>query len=259
MRPSAVIVRSVPSTFDRCLRPAGVQIDVEAARSQHAGYVDAIRSLGIAVHVVAADDDYPDCVFIEDAAVVVGRGALSTRPGAPSRRGEVAPVAGALAAHSQVVSTHEPAQIEGGDVLRIGSRLFVGLSSRTNQAGVDALAAVAAQDGVEVIAVAVASGLHLKSAFTIAGPDTLVHAPGFDPSPFECAGVDFVEAVEPCGANVLCLGDTVLVSASAPGTAARLEARGLNVRSVLVDTFHDADGALTCLSLRVPEPGSWAT
>lgn len=257
--PAACLVRAVPATYTACLRTSPVAIDMAAAREQHASYVSALRETGIEVVTLPADDACPDCCFIEDCAVVTGRHALATRPGAPSRRGEVPPVAQAVARWCEVHPMEPPARLDGGDVLRVGARLFVGLSARTDAAGADQLARVAERDRLAVVRVPVAAGLHLKSLCSLAAPSLLVHAPSLDPSPFRAAGLECVETAEPAGANVLWLGDRVLVSGHAPRTAELLRARGLAVRVVEVGEFHKGDGALTCLSIRVPAVGGWTT
>ena len=253
----AVIVREIPDSYARCLHAPGIDIDVARAREQHAGYVAAIRATGVQVVSVAADEAHPDCCFVEDPAVVIGRHALITVPGAESRRGETGAVASALADFCDVHYMALPATLDGGDVLRVGDRLFVGLSARTNEAGARTLETLAAEEGVSVIRVPLQSGLHLKEHVTLANEHTLVVPPGFDLSPF--TGLDHIEVEGRFASNVLALGGVVLVSASAQQTGAALEAHGLSVRAVPADELHKGDGALTCLSLRIPLEGSWTT
>jgi dimethylargininase len=260
--PERVLVRPVSARYAECLRSdARARVDVARARVQHEAYVAAIRALGIPVEAVPADDTSPDACFIEDTAVVTQAHAIATRPGAPSRRAEVAPVAAALARHLVLHSMEAPASLDGGDVLRIGHRLYVGLSSRTNRAGADALANVAARDGLEVVVVTVRGGLHLKSACTLATPTLLVYDPAVlrDADLQAFRDVEAMPAMEPVGANVLALGDATLASAAAPATVDALRARGIDVRVVDVGEMHKGDGALTCLSLRVPRVGCWST
>lgn len=256
--PQRAIVRDVPDAYARCLRTEDVEIDVDRARAQHRQYVAALAAAGVEVVRVAADEAHPDACFIEDTAVILGVRALISRPGAPSRRGECGPVAAALAGLCELHTLAEPATLDGGDVLRAGSRLFVGLSSRTDAAGARALADLAAQQQLEVVTVPVAAGLHLKSAVTLVDARTLVLLDdAVDASPFTAAGLEVLRVQEPFGGNVLALGSRVLVSADAPATAALLAARGHPVWVVAVSEFHRGDGALTCLSLRQPPPGSW--
>jgi dimethylargininase len=263
--PRKVLVRPVSARYAACLRSdASAVIDVARARAQHAAYVDAIRALGVEVAFVSADDESPDACFVEDTAVVTGpRRAVATRPGAPSRRDEVYAVSAALARELDVHVMDAPATLDGGDVLRVGRRLFVGLSERTNAEGAAALAEVAARDGLEVTTLAVRGGLHLKSACTLAGPDLLLFDPALvtesDLTTLRAAGIATRAVLEPVGANVLALGDAVLVSAAAPRTAQALRDEGRDVRVVDVSEMHKGDGALTCLSLRIPRAGAWST
>lgn len=259
--PAHVLVRGVADSFARCLTTRPGPLDVVAARAEHAGYVDTLRELGLTVETIPPDEACPDSCFIEDTAVITGRHAVLTRPGAESRRGEIPAVGAALSAHVTVHEMRAPATLDGGDVLRVGARLFVGLSRRTNREGADFLAQVAALDGLEVTPLAVPDGLHLKSACTLASATTLVYAPSvLAPAALDvlrAVGLTCVPALEPDGANVIALGDVVLVSEDAPRTADRLAALGLTIRPIRATALHAADGGLTCLSLRVPREGAW--
>ncbi len=183
---------------------------------------------------------------------MIGEVALATRPGAPSRRGEVPPVAVALADHMEVVVMKEPATLDGGDVLEIGGTLFVGRSARTNEGGCAVLADLAARQGLDTVTVEFTGALHLKSIVNRLADDAVLLAPGHVAGdPF--AGLVQVETPpgEEAAANVLSIGDgTVLVPAGHPGTAARIAAAFLTPVQLVVDEFAKADGGLTCLSLR---------
>ena len=256
--PQLAIVRDVPDAYSRCLRTQDVTIDVDRARTQHREYVAALVAAGIEVQHLPGDEAHPDACFVEDTAVLLGPRAMISRPGAPSRRGECGPVAAGLAGRCELHTLGESAILDGGDVLRAGSRLFVGLSGRTDLAGARALAALAAHEQLTVHIVPVAVGLHLKSAVTLVDERTLVVLDGaLDPDAFTAAGLEILRVHEPAGGNVLALGSRVLVSADAPATAALLAARGHDVWVVDVSEFHRGDGALTCLSLRQPPPGGW--
>jgi dimethylargininase len=250
--PSAALVRPVPTSYDRCLRTQPVDVDVHAAREQHRGYVAALEEAGLEVISLPRLDDAPDSVFVEDPIVVMQRTALLTRTGAPSRRGEGASIARALESLLEVEEMEEPATLDGGDVLPLGRHLFVGLTGRTNAAGIERLAAVAGREGLETVTVKVQAGLHLKSAVTSIGSSVIGLFDRIDAEPFRARGIERIEAPEEMGANVLDLGKLVLVSAAAPRTAELLAARGHAVRIVGVSEFHKGDGALTCLSVRLP-------
>ncbi len=257
----AALLREVSPGWARALREDDDgPLDVDAARRQHHAYAQALLRAGVAVAVLPADERQPDCCFTEDTAVVLGRHALATRPGAASRRAEVRPVVDALVGLGCIVHRMAPpATLEGGDVLRVADVLYVGRSRRTNNAGIEALARVAALEGLRVVPVELGEQMHLKGAVTLADAGTaVVDAALLDPAVVEGWGLAVVEAVEPVGANVLALGrGRVLVPAVAPVTAHRLRERGLTVRTVEGSEIHRADGRLTCLSLRIPHAGGW--
>jgi dimethylargininase len=262
--PARVLVRPVSESYAACLRVAADEpISVVAARAQHGAYVAAVASAGVPVTVVDADDACADACFVEDTAVVTGRHAIATRPGAPSRRTEVRAVAEALAPFVTVHGMASPATLDGGDVLRAGAALYVGLSSRTNREGAARLAEVAAMDGLVTHVLQVASGLHLKSACTLVDAATLIYDPAqLDAGAleiFRASGLACLAALEPEGANVLALGPHVLASAAAPRTASLLEARGHRVVRVDVSEIHKGEGALTSHTLRIPPQGGVTT
>jgi dimethylargininase len=259
-----IVVGDVSPRFDACERAdRTVAIDVAAARAQHEAYRATLAATGARLMRVAASDDDADCVFVEDTAVVIDSEAVVlTRPGAASRRGEIASIAACLPAEMKRYRLRAPATLDGGDLLRWRDRLWVGLTGRTNRAGAAELARIASGHGLECSAVEVPVGLHLKSACSLADADTLLYDPavGLDLAPFRAAGLELVAAPEPAGANVLALaGGAVLVSAAAPATAELLAARGADVTVLAMTEVHKADGALTCCSIRIPPSGGWCT
>jgi len=209
-----------------------------------------LEGLGLRVERLPADDSLPDCCFVEDAAIVLDEVAVITRMGAPSRRGETDAVAAALARYRPLVRLREPARIDGGDVLVVGRRIFVGLSNRTDSAGLQALAEAVRRHGYEVVSVRMRDCLHLKTAVTAVGPGLLlVNREWVDPA--ELGGHDAIDVDrgEPFAANVLAIGTSVVVAEGFPRTAERLSARGLDVHPVDVSEFQKAEGGVTCKSL----------
>lgn len=247
------LTRKASQTLSRCelaFLPRQ-EIDFKKAIEQHAAYEACLASLGAHVISLPADPKYPDSVFVEDPVVVLDEVAVIARPGAASRRGETASIAEALASYRGPHFVREPATLEGGDVLRAGKTLYVGVSQRTNRAGLDALSEIAHHLGYNVVPVTVGSCLHLKTACSLL-PDNrmLIHRAWIDSAAIDAA---FIEAPEPWSANVLSIGDTVLVSASAPQTADFLEREGYQVRVLDISEFEKAEGGLTCLSLLFSE------
>jgi dimethylargininase len=225
-------------------------IDIEAARAQHRQYERALEDAGCLVRRLDADPDMPDAVFIEDAAVVVDELAIVARPGAGSRRGETAAVADALRSHRTLHYIVAPGTVDGGDVLVVGRRVYVGRSARTNADGLAQMRVVMARAGYEVIGVDVTGCLHLKSAVTAVGERLLAINPMWAPKRIftGCEFVD-VDEREPYAANALKIGGTVIYPASYPATAERLERQGVHLRMVDASELAKAEGAVTCCSL----------
>jgi len=230
-------------------------IDVARAAAQHGVYEDCLRSLGAEVIRLPLEADLPDAVFVEDAAIVVDEVAIIPLMGAASRRPETISMAATLRAYRPLRYLEPPATLDGGDVLRVGRQLFVGLSSRTNREGIAQLGAHLATFGYTVQAVAVTGCLHLKSACTYIGHSTLLINRGWlDAEAF--AGFDFLDvpASEPGAANALLIGETVIMPSAFPQTIALLEERGFTVRAVDVSEFQKAEGGVTCKSVIFTAP-----
>jgi dimethylargininase len=246
------LTRGVSEAFELCelTHLAREPIDLGRARAEHAGYCALLAELGCAVEEVASDPELPDCVFVEDTAVVVDEVAVMTRPGAASRRGELPVVEAALARHRPLGRVEAPGTLDGGDVLVAGRRVFVGLSARTNAAGIDQLRAHLAPYGYAVEGVPVRGCLHLKSAVTRAGAELLLlHRDWIDCGPLTGFELVDVDPAEPFAANALLVGDVVVLPDAFPRTRRRLEARGLTVAPVAVSEIAKAEGGVTCCSI----------
>ena len=224
-------------------------IDVARASVQHRNYEAALGRLGARVVSLPTEPDLPDCVFVEDPALVLDEIAILTRMGVESRRAEVDSLAAALARFRPVVRLREPATLEGGDVVRMGKTLYVGLSRRTNAEGARQLAEVAEPHGYRVLPVPVTGCLHLKSACCAVSHDTvLANRALFDASALQCQVMD-VPAEEPGAADVLRIGGALLIPASFPRTARLLEKTGFAVQSLDVSELQKAEAGVTCMSL----------
>jgi dimethylargininase len=246
------ITREVSTTMEACelIHYERKPIDIARAREQHAAYRDCLRELGLRVVELPAEDRYPDAVFVEDPAVVVDEIAVITRSGAESRRGEAESIARELGKYRPLVWMDAPATLDGGDVMRAGRTLFVGHSARTNAAGIQQLAAAVGPHGYRVQPVAVKGCLHLKSAASWLGGNTVfVHRPWVDEGAFTGMRLVDAPAGEEHGANVLLVGSTVLVAEGFPKTAAAVEEARRKVRLVENSELRKAEGALTCCSL----------
>ena len=248
------LTRPVPASLARCqlTHLDREPIDIARAVEQHRHYEAALRAMGCTIRQLPAADDLPDSVFVEDVAIVLDEIAVITRPGAESRRGERESVAPVLSEYRELVTVGAPGTIDGGDLLRLGETLFVGLSSRTNEDGVKQLARFVERFGYSVQAVQTRACLHLKSAATALAADRVLCNPAWvDEKYFEGIDVVYIAADEPRAANVLCLGNSIVCSAGNERTIADLRGRGYSVIPIDVSELAKAEAGITCCSLIV--------
>ena len=228
------------------------RIDLHLARRQHEAYCRTLRQMGVSVEVLAPEEAFPDSVFIEDNAIILDELAVVTSMGTPSRQGEPALLVDILARHRRLVKISPPATIEGGDVLLMGKRLYVGVSTRTNRAGVDALRAIVESLGYGVRPIEVKACLHLKTACTSLDDETLLVNPAWlDSDALGSFRLLHGPPEEPFGANVLRLPGGALIQASSPLTRDLIEARGYVTTCVELGEFSKAEAGPTCLSLLI--------
>lgn len=262
-----IAFRSTPQTTDRRIAlvrmPAGnladgqlthldrSEVDTALADTQWDGYVAALEANGWTTREVGFADSMADSVFVEDTLVLLGDTAIVARAGTESRRDETeAAEETARDLGLRIERIMSPGTLEGGDVLKVGTTVYVGRSSRTNAEGVRQLRAIAGPLGYSVVAVPVTRALHLKSTMTALPDGTILGHPDLvDDAAFfpHFLAVPEIEGV----AVVVLAEDTVLLSAAAPATAALLEDRGYTVVSVDVSEFEKLEGCVTCLSVRV--------
>jgi dimethylargininase len=250
------ITRSVSPAMNGCELTylPRIEIDIPKATEQHRRYEACLRELGVSVISLPAEPELPDAMFVEDPAVVVDEVAVMTRMGAASRCKESESLAAALSPFRPIrwmqEWSQEPATLEGGDVLRAGRTLFVGMSPRTNRTGIAQLTAVLEPLGYAIRPVEVHGCLHLKSACTSLGDRTmLANRAWCDVEAFEGFQIVDVPADEPGGANVLTIGDTAMVPACFPGVARTVEHLGWRVRTLDISELMKAEAALTCSSI----------
>ena len=225
-------------------------VDYPRALAQHRAYCDALEDCGVSVRVLPYLDALPDSVFVEDTAVVLDEVAILLPLGAPSRRAESAPMRDVLSEFRPVIERPSIARIEGGDVLRIGRTLLVGLSTRTNAEGVAALESITAPYGYDVIPIEVRGCLHFKTGCTALNDSTLLVNPDWiDVTPLRDFELVQVASSEPWAANVLRIGDQLIAASATSRTIERITARGHDVRPVDISEFAKVEAGLTCMSV----------
>jgi dimethylargininase len=213
------------------------EIDLAKAREQHRAYEASLAEFGAKVVSLPAQDQLPDSVFVEDPAIVLDEVAVITRMGAESRRPEAPSLGVALSRFRELR-------------WRIGKTLYVGVSGRTNRAGVGQLADLVGPFGYSVIPVPVHGCLHLKTACCwLRGETVLANRELFDSSALTGIGIIDVPSSEPWAADVLPVGGTVLASTQFPETCELLERSGFRVKTLDVSELHKAEAGVTCMSI----------
>jgi dimethylargininase len=225
-------------------------VDNTLALRQHAAYRDALQSCGANVLVLDAYRAMPDCVFVEDTALVLDELAVMMSPGAESRRGEPPGIEPTLRKYRSIERIKFPATIDGGDIVRAGRDLYVGVSPRTNAAGIEALRQIVRRYGYTVTAVPVHGCLHLKTACS-ALPDGrfLVNKHWIDVAPLPRAKLLQVPDAEQWSGDVLAIDDRIIASDAFPETLELLRSTASSVIPVAVSEYAKVEGGVTCLSL----------
>ena len=247
------IVRPPASSAVHGLRArGGPDPDFADLLAEHAGYVAALAAAGISIAQLAPLDSFPDALFVEDPALVFPGLAVLLNPGAPSRAGEVETMRSVLEERFDRVVQISEGHADGGDVLVMPGRAFIGLSARTDQAGAENLAALLEASGLATTIVTPPPGvLHLKTACSLIDYETVLATSAIVHSGlFRNYHVIEVPEEEASGANVLRLSDRVLMGSGFPRIAALLEAHGARPVPLQTTAIAMIDAGLTCMSLR---------
>jgi dimethylargininase len=251
------ITRAVSPAFVNCELSfiARQPIDPKIAAAQHYSYEKLLKRLGANVISLPPEPDLPDSMFVEDPAIVLDELAVIMPLGTASRRREAESLSRALAPYRALAHIKLPGTMEGGDILRVGRKIYAGLSRRTNEEGIRQLRALLEPYDYEVLAVPVTGCLHLKSAVTSLGRNTLLaNRAWFDAAPF--AGDQWIDvaADEPHAANALAIADQIIFPASFPRTKGAMEAQGFSVMPLDISELQKAESGLTCSSLLFDVP-----
>jgi dimethylargininase len=223
---------------------------MEKARAQHRAYEELLGKLGLRVISLPEEPELPDSMFVEDPALVLDELAVICTLGTETRRKEAPSLAAALEPHRKLAYIKLPGTLEGGDVLRVDRKIFVGLTTRTNAEGIRQLAVILDKYRYDTTVVPVTGCLHLKSAVTFLGRNTLLgNRAWFDWKRF--SGFDWVDVdpIEPHAGNALAIGDSVILPASFPKTRALIEEGGFKVLPIDIGELQKAESGLTCSSL----------
>ena len=248
------ITRQISSRFNECeiTHIERTPIDLNIARAQHEAYVHALGGLGCQVIELPEETELPDSVFVEDTAFILPEVAVITRPGADSRKPEVASIIPALSPYRPLLHVAAPATVDGGDVLVAGKQIFVGMSTRSNREAVTQLNTLLEDFGYKVWGVELRDCLHLKTAVTRVNDQTLlINKNWVDPSNFPGYDLIEIDASEPFAANCLPIRGKIIYPTTFPKTRKLLENKGYSITPVDLSELAKAEGAVTCCSLIV--------
>jgi len=249
---TVAITRKISPRFNECeiTHIERAPIEVNIARAQHDDYVRALAKLGCQVIELPEESNLPDSVFVEDTAFILPEVAVITRPGADSRKPEIESIIPAISPYRPLVHVSEPASVDGGDVLVLGKKIFIGMSSRSNQHAVNQLNKLLDNYGYTVHGIETNDCLHLKTAVTQVDDKTLLINPNWvDPTNFPGFDLIEVDASEPFAANCLPVLGKIIYPTTFPKTRKRLEEKGFVIAPVDLSELAKAEGAVTCCSL----------
>ena len=226
----------------------------EKALAQHEKYIEALKKCGVEVTVLEADERYPDSCFVEDPALITGKCAIITNPGAASRNGEKDEIIGAVRKffpEDKIEYIKDPGTLEGGDVMMVGDTFYVGLSARTNAEGIRQLGEILNKYGLECVQVPLEKVLHLKTGVNYLENNNMLVSGEFIEKPeFAKYNKIVIPEEEAYAANCIWVNGTVIVPEGYPAVLKAVQDAGYETLVVDTSEFRKIDGGLSCLSLR---------
>lgn len=224
----------------------------ELALIQHKQYIEAIKSCGLQVEILEADENYPDSCFVEDVALCTPHCAIITRPGAESRKGETDSIHDVLAGYfSKIEHITSPGTLEAGDIMMVGDHYYIGLSKRTNVAGANQVITILEKYGMEGSIVSLEKVLHLKTGVAYLENNNMAVCGEFISKPvFQKYNLLKIPAIEAYAANCIWVNNKVIIPSGFPETKQVVKKAGYKTIEVNVSEFQKLDGGLSCLSLR---------
>jgi len=247
------IVRKPGTTFKDGLTQGLLgEPDLSLTMEQHATYCRTLESVGLELTILENEEEFPDCPFVEDTAIVSENCAVITRPGNVTRRGETTTIEEALKGFRPIEKITEPGCVDGGDILRVENHFYIGISKRTNTEGANQLANFLFKYGHTASTVDVDNMLHLKTGINYIGENRLIMTSDFSvKEEFKDFEHVVINADEEYSVNCLVINGTMIRPSGYPKSKAVLEAMGFNIMEISMTEFQKMDGGLTCLSLPI--------
>lgn len=224
----------------------------QLALNQHQNYVKALEQCGVEITVLPPIEHHPDSCFVEDVAVITHNYALLTRPGAPSRQGEVKEIESIVHCFfKQPNHITMPGSLEGGDVLQIENHFFIGLSNRTNEEGAQQMMRSLAQQNYTSSIIPLKEFFRLKAGVSYLGNETILVCGELINHPaFSSLKQIIIDPYEAYSANCICVNGTVIMAQGYPKMKQAISNLGYTIIELDMSEFRKIDGGLSCLSLR---------
>ncbi|HZX10048.1 MAG TPA: arginine deiminase family protein [Acidobacteriota bacterium] len=252
MNISKAIVRVPPENFSQGITTSGLgKPDYELTLKHHKEYCQALKNCGLNLIILEKDPDFPDSAFVEDTAVVNEKCAVITRPGDMRRRGEEKKIEKVLSKYRDIERIKKPGTVDGGDVLRVHNKYYIGLSQRTNKEGGAQLSEILKKHGFESVFVKVSGMLHLKSGVNYLDRGVIIIREEIsDLTYFKNLHKITVNPRESYAANCIFMNGLVFMPAGFPETSKKIESAGFNIIELQMSEFEKMDGGVSCLSIR---------
>ena len=246
------IVRKPGTTFSQGLSSTDLgKPDYQLCLKQHQAYCEALKSCGLKVYELKADENYPDSTFVEDTAIVTKKCAIITHPGHASRRGEIESIAEELIKHHPIERIEAPGTLDGGDIMQVEDHFYIGLSNRTNNEGAKQLTNFLNKYGYTASTIKVRDILHLKSGINYIGDGIIVMMEALKETK-EIASFEkiLITEEETYASNCLRINNFIITAKGFPNTKRKLLKTPYKIIELDMSEFEKMDGGLSCLSLR---------
>jgi len=249
---SKAIVRRPAETFANGITTSGLgKPDYNLALKQHDAYCEALIKCGLELTILDADPNYPDSCFVEDTAVVIKDFGIIARPGDIRRLGEEMEIKKVLEPLLKLYTIEEPGKLDGGDVMQVDNKFYIGLSGRTNLQGVSQFSEIVKKYQFETFSIPVCNILHFKTGVNYLGENNLLlHSSFCSKDDLKTYHQVVVDADEEYAANSLRINDYVLAPKGFPKTKSAIEKLGYKTIILDLSEYQKMDGGLSCLSLR---------
>lgn len=226
--------------------------DYDLLMDQHDAYIKALEKCDVTITELPANEKFPDSTFVEDTAVLTKEFAIICNPGAESRNEETKEIEPEIKKFYDTIHYIEsPGYIDGGDVLQIEKKFYIGLSDRTDRQGAEKFKAIVEQYGYEATIVQLEEFFHLKTGISYLGNDTVVVGGEFIDHPlFNDYKKVVVPKEEEYASNCIRVNDYVIVPEGFTTTIDNIQNAGFKTIEVPMSEFQKHDGGLSCLSLR---------